>query len=233
MRVVGGGDGHHLDAIGTGGFGGEEAPIVGIAAGGIEAELGAEGLSARGIDVEGPGEEGEAAIAARGGAVRIADLAAASPPTSPQRRGRGRMGVPSIMICPPVQRRFTPPKGAGQGPGNLAPHPALPLGSRGVELMNLTRKRILVVEDDRAAGEALCAELRDAGAIALGPAPTTFYALQLLGRRGIDAAVLDTELHARRSTNSPMSSSGAARRSSLPLPTAPRTCRRALRISRA
>lgn len=61
--------------------------------------------------------------------------------------------------------------------------------------MNLARKRILVVEDDRAAGEALCAELRGAGAIALGPAPTAFYAQQLLGRRGIDAAVLDTELH--------------------------------------
>lgn len=61
--------------------------------------------------------------------------------------------------------------------------------------MDLTRKRILVAEDDRAAGEALCADLRAAGAIALGPAPTAFYAMQLLGRRGIDAAVLDTELH--------------------------------------
>lgn len=61
--------------------------------------------------------------------------------------------------------------------------------------MNLTGKRILVVEDDRAAGERVCAQLREAGAVALGPAPTPFYALQLLGRRGVDGAVLDIRLH--------------------------------------
>lgn len=61
--------------------------------------------------------------------------------------------------------------------------------------MSLTGKRILVVEDDRIAGEQLCLSLREAGAIAIGPAPTEFYALQLLGRRGIDGAVLDINLH--------------------------------------
>lgn len=56
-------------------------------------------------------------------------------------------------------------------------------------------KRILVVEDDYSLATDLCRGLADLGATVLGPAPTPFYALGLLGRRGVDAAVLDIHLH--------------------------------------
>jgi DNA-binding response OmpR family regulator len=55
--------------------------------------------------------------------------------------------------------------------------------------------RILLVEDDHLLAADLSAFLADQGAIVLGPAPTPFYALSLLGRRGADAAVLDVRLH--------------------------------------
>ncbi|QYO76084.1 response regulator [Devosia salina] len=61
--------------------------------------------------------------------------------------------------------------------------------------MNLAGKRILVVEDDFAVADELCRDLRKEGAVVLGPAPTPFYALQLLGRRNVDSAVLDVRLH--------------------------------------
>ena len=61
--------------------------------------------------------------------------------------------------------------------------------------MSRHSKRILVVEDDRLVGQELCAALRKQGFAVFGPAPTTFYAAQLLGQRQIDAAVLDTQLH--------------------------------------
>jgi len=61
--------------------------------------------------------------------------------------------------------------------------------------MELTGKRILVVEDDYYLADALCQDLREHGAVVLGPAPTPFYAFQLLGRRGVDGAVLDVKLH--------------------------------------
>lgn len=58
-------------------------------------------------------------------------------------------------------------------------------------------KRILVVEDDFLLAADLCCALRDLGATVLGPAPTSFYALSLLGRRGVDAAVLDIRLYGK------------------------------------
>lgn len=63
--------------------------------------------------------------------------------------------------------------------------------------MSRHSKRILVVEDDRLVGQELCDALRKQGLAVFGPAPTTFFATQLLGQRKIDAAVLDTQLHGR------------------------------------
>ncbi|MBD8066934.1 response regulator [Devosia sp. PTR5] len=63
--------------------------------------------------------------------------------------------------------------------------------------MELKGKRILVVEDDYYLADEVCQELRREGAVVLGPAPTPFYALQLLGRRGVDGAVLDVHLHGK------------------------------------
>lgn len=59
----------------------------------------------------------------------------------------------------------------------------------------LDGKRIVVVEDDFLLATDICRELRELGATVLGPAPTPFYATQLIGRRKIDAAVLDVRLH--------------------------------------
>ena len=59
----------------------------------------------------------------------------------------------------------------------------------------LLGKRLLVVEDDYLLASGLCRGLVDLGATVLGPAPTPFYALGLLGRRGVDAAILDVRLH--------------------------------------
>lgn len=60
--------------------------------------------------------------------------------------------------------------------------------------MRTNGKRILLVEDD----QALAIELRDAfraeGAVVLGPAPTVFYAKHLIGRRGIDCAIVSADL---------------------------------------
>jgi DNA-binding NtrC family response regulator len=60
--------------------------------------------------------------------------------------------------------------------------------------MRTNGKRILIVEDDL----ALAIKLRDAfkaeGAVVLGPAPTVFYARHLIGRRGIDCAVVSGDL---------------------------------------
>ena len=63
------------------------------------------------------------------------------------------------------------------------------------EATDLNGKRIVVVEDDFLLATDICRELRDLGATVLGPAPTPFYATQLIGRRRIDAAVLDIRLH--------------------------------------
>lgn len=56
-------------------------------------------------------------------------------------------------------------------------------------------KRVLVVEDDLLAAAPICDDLRDNGAVVLGPAPTVHYAELLLLGRGVDAAVLDVRLH--------------------------------------
>lgn len=63
------------------------------------------------------------------------------------------------------------------------------------DIADLNGKRIVVVEDDYLLATDICRELRDLGATVLGPAPTPFYAAQLIGRRKIDAAVLDVRLH--------------------------------------
>lgn len=62
----------------------------------------------------------------------------------------------------------------------------------------LNGKRIIVAEDDYLLATEVCRELEAQGATVLGPAPTPFYAMNLLGptgRRRIDAAVLDVHLH--------------------------------------
>jgi DNA-binding response OmpR family regulator len=62
----------------------------------------------------------------------------------------------------------------------------------------LRGSRVLVVEDDYLLAEDLCRDLRESGATVLGPAPTVHYAYNLLlGRRGVDGAVLDVRLHGR------------------------------------
>jgi DNA-binding response OmpR family regulator len=63
------------------------------------------------------------------------------------------------------------------------------------EPAELNGKRIVVVEDDYLLATDICRELRELGATVLGPAPTPFYATQLIGERKIDAAVLDVRLH--------------------------------------
>jgi DNA-binding response OmpR family regulator len=60
---------------------------------------------------------------------------------------------------------------------------------------DLSGKRIVVVEDDFLLANDICRELRNLGATVLGPAPTPFYASQLIARGRIDAAVLDVRLH--------------------------------------
>lgn len=60
---------------------------------------------------------------------------------------------------------------------------------------DLNGKRIVVVEDDFVLATDICRTLRDLGATVLGPAPTPFYAMHLIGRKKIDAAVLDVRLH--------------------------------------
>ena len=62
---------------------------------------------------------------------------------------------------------------------------------------DLAGKRILVVEDDYLLATDMCHILRDKGATVLGPAPTPYYAMSLLTRRGIDGAVLDVKLHGK------------------------------------
>lgn len=66
------------------------------------------------------------------------------------------------------------------------------------ETIGLHGKRIVVVEDDYLLARDICHDLQGFGATVLGPAPTPFYAMQLIGlkdRRNIDAAVLDIQLH--------------------------------------
>lgn len=65
----------------------------------------------------------------------------------------------------------------------------------GGEVSDLNGKRIIVVEDDFLLAAEICQDLRNLGATVLGPAPTPFYAMQLIGRRKLDAAVLDVRLH--------------------------------------
>jgi DNA-binding response OmpR family regulator len=61
---------------------------------------------------------------------------------------------------------------------------------------DLSGRRILVVEDDYVQAADICDDLRRVGATVLGPAPTSHYAYSLLmGRRGVDGAILDIRLH--------------------------------------
>ena len=63
------------------------------------------------------------------------------------------------------------------------------------ETADLNGKRIVVVEDDFVLATDICRTLRELGATVLGPAPTPFYAMHLIGGKKIDAAVLDVRLH--------------------------------------
>lgn len=60
--------------------------------------------------------------------------------------------------------------------------------------MKTNGKRILIVEDDQAMAIKLRDAFRAEGAVVLGPAPTVFYAKHLIGRRGIDCAVVSLDL---------------------------------------
>ncbi|WP_375450710.1 response regulator [uncultured Devosia sp.] len=60
---------------------------------------------------------------------------------------------------------------------------------------DLNGKRVMVVEDDYLLATDICRNLRELGANVLGPAPTPFYAMHLINRRRVDAAVLDVRLH--------------------------------------
>lgn len=66
-------------------------------------------------------------------------------------------------------------------------------------MTELNGKRVLVVDDDIAFGKSLVEALREAGAVAFGPALTTFHADCLLGRRRVDLALLDTRLYGKGS----------------------------------
>jgi len=61
--------------------------------------------------------------------------------------------------------------------------------------MDLRDKRILVVEDDYYLAHDICDDLKRHHATVLGPAPTPFFASNLLSHRRIDGAVLDVILH--------------------------------------
>lgn len=61
--------------------------------------------------------------------------------------------------------------------------------------MDIRDKRILLVEDQPHLVDHVCEGLRAHGAVVLGPAPTAFYATQLLAGRGIDVAILDLWLY--------------------------------------
>jgi DNA-binding NtrC family response regulator len=63
--------------------------------------------------------------------------------------------------------------------------------------MDIKNKRILVVEDQPQLVDHVCRGLRTRGAIVLGPAPSLFYATQLLAARGVDLAILDLWLHGK------------------------------------
>ena len=65
----------------------------------------------------------------------------------------------------------------------------------GHDQSDLSGQRIVVVEDDYLLATDICQELRKRGATILGPAPTPFYAEQLILSKRIDAAILDVRLH--------------------------------------
>lgn len=56
-------------------------------------------------------------------------------------------------------------------------------------------KRIIVADDDHSFALQVCQELRALGAKVLGPAPTEFYAMSLIGRQTIDLAILKARLY--------------------------------------
>lgn len=60
--------------------------------------------------------------------------------------------------------------------------------------MRTNGKRILIVEDDQTLAITLRDAFRAEGAVVLGPAPTVFYARHLIGRRGIDCAIISSDL---------------------------------------
>ena len=66
-------------------------------------------------------------------------------------------------------------------------------------LATLSGRHILVVEDDYMIAEEIAEMLSEAGAKALGPAPTVADAIRLVAAEGrVDAALLDVNLHSER-----------------------------------
>lgn len=61
-------------------------------------------------------------------------------------------------------------------------------------MSSLTDRRILLVEDDYYLATDACEWLKEAGAEVLGPVASSTQALELLGDRRVDAAVLDINL---------------------------------------
>lgn len=65
----------------------------------------------------------------------------------------------------------------------------------GAHALDLSRRRVLVVEDEYLLAAEICGELAAAGAQVVGPAATVAAALRLLdGDATLDAAILDVNL---------------------------------------
>jgi hypothetical protein len=65
-----------------------------------------------------------------------------------------------------------------------------------LDTCELSGKQLVILDYDSAFAAQMAGELRLLGARVLGPAPTLFYAMQLIGhrdRRNIDAAILEVQ----------------------------------------
>jgi DNA-binding response OmpR family regulator len=77
-------------------------------------------------------------------------------------------------------------------PLRIAKEGAVSASERGLGAVR--QPRILLVEDEALVGLDLAISLKDAGFLVSGPAPSVRRALDLLGDRGCDVAVLDINL---------------------------------------
>jgi two-component SAPR family response regulator len=65
--------------------------------------------------------------------------------------------------------------------------------------MELTERKILIVEDEPLVGLEIATLLAEKGAIPIGPVQTVTAALQLMDKTPVDCAVLNIELRGERS----------------------------------